>query len=106
MTLEEVLKGVDHFSIRAWLYLPRVGGWGLGTTAAVLESEEISEQEEALPEAGVPEFAKANDLKQVLPIDVVQDIVANMKYFRPSPTSAEMLSALMFYYENDAFQYR
>lgn len=49
--------------------------------AAVLESDEIPEEEEDLPEAGVPEFAKANDLKQVLPITVVQDIVANLKLF-------------------------
>ena len=106
MTLEEVLRGLDDFSERAWLYLPRAGGWNLATMAAVLESDEIPEEEEDLPEAGVPEFAKANDLQQVLPITVVQDIVANLKLFRPSPTSAETLAAFTFYYDNDAFQFR
>ena len=88
-----------------WLYLPRAGEWNLATTAAVLESDEIPEEEEDLPEAGVPEFAKANDLRQVLPITVVQDIVANLKLFHPSPTAAETLAAFTFYYDNDAFQF-
>ena len=106
MTLEEVLTGPCHFSERAWLYLPRTSEWGLRTSAAVLESDEISEEDEGLPDAGVPEFAKANDLKQVLPITAVQDIVANLKHFHPSPTAVEMLSALTFYYTNDAFQHQ
>lgn len=106
MTLEEVLTGSGHFSHRAWLYLPRTGEWDLETSAAVLESDEISEEDEDLPDAGVPEFAKANDLKQVLPITAVQDIVANLKHVNPSPTSVEILSAFTFYYTTDGFQYQ
>ena len=104
MTLEEVLTGSGHFSDRAWVYLPRTGEWDLGTSAAVLESEEVPEEDEDLPDAGVPEFAKANDLKQVLPITAVQYIVANLQNFNPSPTAVEILSAFTFYYNTDAFQ--
>jgi hypothetical protein len=103
MTFEEALKNIDDFSIRAWLYLPRDEEWSLSTKAAILESDEVSEEDEDLPDAGVPEFAKLNGLKQALPVATVQDIVANLKRFHPSPTSSEMFAAFNFYWANDAF---
>jgi hypothetical protein len=104
MTLEEMFSRVDELSATAWLYLPQGEAWTLSSRAAVLESEEVSEDEEDDPDAGVPEFAKLNGLKKVLPVTVVQDILSNLRLSRPAALPSEMLSAFMFYYDNDAFE--
>jgi hypothetical protein len=104
MTLEEMFNRAGEFSATAWLYLPRGETWTLSSRSAVLESEEVPEDEEDEADAGVPEFAKLNGLKQVLPVTVVQDILSNLRSSRPMAGPSEMFTALMFYYDNDAFE--
>ncbi len=103
MTLEDVFVQIDYLPTNAWLYLPSGEDWALESPAAILVSEEVAEDEEDQPDAGVPEYAKAHGLRQVLPVPVVGDILANLESLRPSAGSSEMLSALMFYWRNDAF---
>lgn len=104
MTLGEVLNDIDAHPANAWLYLPRAPEWSPTTEAAVLVSEEVPPEEEDEPEAGVPEYAKLNGLRQVLPVTVVQDVLAHLASSKVDPTPVERVSALKFYFDHDAFK--
>lgn len=103
MTLEDVLAQIENFSAKAWLYLAEEHGWKTSSIATVLESEEVSPEEEDHPDAGIPLIAKTNGMKQILPVTVVQDVMANLKFSRPNATADDWVEAARFYYENDAF---
>jgi hypothetical protein len=101
--LADVLTNPQAQDARAWLYLPANTAWSLDSPAAVLESEEVPPELEDEPDAGVPKFAKDNGLAQILPITAVQDVVSNAHQQRSGLSLSELLHALKFYYEHDAF---
>jgi hypothetical protein len=103
VTLRDVIGDIDTQNSRAWLYLPAEKPWTLESEAQVLESDEVPPEMEDEPDAGVPELAKQLGLIQVLPITVVQDIVANANAQHPGADGAMLLSALIYYYNHDAF---
>lgn len=103
MTLEDVFAQAFDLPASAWLYLPSEVMWELTSEAAILESEEVTPDEEDDPDAGIPQFAKANGLKQVLPVSVIQDIVENIKYQVPGAQLDQVFKAFLFYFEHDAF---
>lgn len=102
-TLREVLKGIMVASTRCWLYLPEDEEWTLDSRAVVLESEEVSPGHEDDPNAGIPALAIQNKLVQVLPVGTVQDVVTNAREQRPKAAEGDLLTALLYYYDNDAF---
>jgi hypothetical protein len=102
LKLKEVLRTIDTKPENAWLYLPSEGVWTLDSNSAVLESDEVPPELEDEPDAGVPDFAKRNGLRQVLPVTTVQDIIANARTQRPNATLEEILEAFEFYHDNDA----
>jgi hypothetical protein len=101
--LGEILVAIENADERAWLYLPRDTEWSSDTGGALLQSEEVAAEEEDLPDAGVPKVALDAGLVQVLPLTTVQDVVANARAARPSVEVTELIAALKFYYERDAF---
>lgn len=77
--------------------------WTLDSISAILESDEVPNEFEDTPNAGIPEFAKRNNLIQALPVTVVQDIVTNAKAQKPTASMEDLFRAFQYYYENDAF---
>jgi hypothetical protein len=102
-TLSEVLATIDDRPQNAWVYLAKDEEWGLASKSAVMESEEVPAGLEDEPDAGVPEFAKQNNLIQVLPVSVLQDVVANARAQRNRVAANDLLRAFLFYYRHDAF---
>lgn len=101
--LRDVLANIRDQNDRAWLYLPAAGPWSYDSPAAVLESEEVPPELEDEPDAGIPQYAKDQGLKQVLPITVVQDVVSNVLAQRPAATPDDLFRAFIHYFEHDAF---
>jgi len=101
--LKQVLLQIAGKSNLAWVYLPRDKNWNLDSECAVLESEEVPPELEDEPDAGVPEFAKANGLIQVLPVGSIQEIVENAKAQNPDASIDDLFKAFIFYFRNDAF---
>lgn len=101
-TLREVLTAAAGLDEAAWVYLP-AGAWTLETPAAVLRSEEVPPELEDEPDAGVPAFARERNLRQVLPVATVQEIVANFREQQRDATAEQLLKGFLFYWEHDAF---
>jgi hypothetical protein len=101
--LADLLANPQAQDARAWLYLPANAAWSLDSPAAVLESEEVPPELEDEPDAGVPQFARDNGFAQILPITALQDVVSNAHQQRSGLSLSELLRALKFYYEHDAF---
>lgn len=87
----------------AWVYLPSNREWSLESVSAILASDEVPPELEDVPDAGVPLFAKQNDLVQVIPVETLQDIVSNALQQKSKATPDELFAAFNFYYKNDAF---
>ena len=102
-TLGDILLSVGEQPEGAWLFLPKSGDWTLDSFAVVLQSQEVPPELEDDEDAGMPAFAKQNNLQCVLPVATVQDIVSSARRQKPAFTSADLFGALKFYYERDAF---
>jgi hypothetical protein len=98
-----ILDTIFARSSREWVYLPKAETWSLNSKCVTLDSDEVPPELEDEPDAGIPHFALKNGLKQVLPVDTMQDIVANALEQRPNATPAEIFEAFEFYYARDAF---
>jgi len=103
MKLRDALQRVSDFSSKAWVYLPREGSWNLDSECAILENEEVPPELEDDPSAGVPDFAKRHNLRQVLPVTVVQDIVANVHAQKSDAKLEDLVGAFLYYFQHDAF---
>ncbi len=101
--LKDVLENVETQHQKGWLYLPLEKNWDLNSKCAILESDEVPPELEDEPDAGVPEFAKQNGLKETLPISTVKDIVWNARAQKANVTLEELLRAFQYYYKHDAF---
>lgn len=96
-TLREVLHRAEEQPWDAKLYLPTNEVWELGTRCAVLvDSQDRDEDEE-------PPFARENGLTYALLMSAVQDIVSNAQQQVANITPEQMLAALLFFYDCDAF---
>ncbi len=100
---KDVLASIADQSDRAWVYLPWDGNWGLDSRCTVLESEEVAPDDEDDPEAGIPEMARRNGLRQTIPVVTLQDVVSNALAQKPEATLEELFRAFIFYYARDAF---
>jgi hypothetical protein len=93
-SLGEVLKRVAQCNPNHFLYLSREAVWRLDTRAVVLSES---------PADGVPELARDNNLSYALQVAAVQDVVANAAAQLKGPPPEQLLRALRFYYDHDAF---
>src|SRR5688572_15913689 len=101
--LKDVFLDIENKPANAWLYLPKDKNWNLNCRCEILESEEIPSAQENDPQAGIPDMAKQNGLMQVLPVTIVQDIIANAKAQKHDATQQEIFRAFNYYYKHDAF---
>ena len=102
-TFADVLATISGRAANAWVYLPVGEEWSLASRSITLVSDEVSPEEEDLPDAGVPEFAKQNGLTQAIDVLGLQDVVSNALCQRPSATPEDLLRAFLFYRRQDAF---
>lgn len=103
MSFKEALVGIEATPATFWVYLPADQNWNLDSECAILESDEVPPELEDDPDAGVPEFAKQNNLVQALSVAVLQDIVINARTQKPNATLDDLLRAFAYYFEHDAF---
>jgi hypothetical protein len=102
-TFETLLKTIHLQPWTDWVYLPANEVWTLSSKSVVLESEEVAPEFEDEPDADIPEFAKTNNLKRVLSVSNIQDIVSNARAQKLDVTVEELFQAFEYYYKNDAF---
>lgn len=102
-TFETIIKTISSRSYREWVYLPRNEQWSLHSRCATLEMDEVPPELEDEPDAGIPQFAKLHNLREVVPVETLQEIVDNLRQQNPSATIDEIFTAFEFYYDRDAF---
>jgi len=85
------------------VHLPSDVVWDLESKSAVLESEEVTPEEEDEPDAGIPRIAELNNLIEALPVTVIQELVQNVRSQKPAAGVDALLKAPLYYYDNDAF---
>ncbi|MBW4620590.1 MAG: hypothetical protein KME17_14700 [Cyanosarcina radialis HA8281-LM2] len=95
INLSDLLSIVENFSGKGYLYLPKSKAWDLNMYCAIVEDEEdkLSNQE----------LIDARNLKYALGIGAVQDIISNASSQKDDIDLLDLLNALKFYYDNDAF---
>jgi hypothetical protein len=99
----DVLENIDDYSPLAWIYLPNDEAWGLFSKSAVLESNEVPPEQEDDPEAGIPDIAMINNMIQVLPVTVLQDIVSNARAQNAHVNLVDLFKAFEYFRKHDAF---
>lgn len=97
LKLADVLIYADTYSWADSLFLPQNMDWGLGVPCAVLNMDNLDDNEE------IPQFAAQNHLTYALGIQAVQDIVNNARQQRPNCSEEFLFKAFLYYYKNDAF---
>lgn len=102
ITFTELLSSIDQHS-EGWVYLPANEPWSLESPSTVLKSDEVPPELEDDPQAGVPAFARQNNLMQALPVSTVRDIVSNVKSQRRDAPLPLLFKAFLFCYDHDAF---
>lgn len=92
-----ILINASELSWKDSLFLPKDEVWTLNTKCAVLNTDDLEEDEEE------PQFASENNLIYALNIHTVQDIVNNAWEQRSNCLEEDLLKAFLYYYDNDAF---
>jgi hypothetical protein len=94
-TLQQVLDQPEAHSSDLWLFLEPLGTWHLSQAAVVADIDSVPD-----PDALVVDNTH---FQPVLQVGVIQDVARNLVAQGARPSSALMLRAFRFYYENDAF---
>ncbi|WP_323637283.1 hypothetical protein [Pectobacterium polaris] len=98
--LREVLGDAENIDWRLALYLPKdVSAWGLNSLVVIEDPDDVDSCE---PDED-PEIVKNAGYRYFMGIQSVQGIVSNTKSQINNVSDEELFSALMFYFENDAF---
>jgi hypothetical protein len=95
--LGEVITRTRQMPFEAELFLPESPIWTLDGPALLVESDTNLD-----PDSG-EDINVHNDMKHAFSIFTVEDVLENLVQQRPGADLSEMLSALRFYYERDAF---
>lgn len=98
MKLKYVLTNIDTFQWTFSLYSDRSSPFSLETDCLVYDPNDVESDEDELPKV-VIELG----LSDTLGIQDIQSIVENAKLQKPNASVGDLLSAFVFYMENDAF---
>lgn len=96
LTLRKVLRHAYKFSWKHSLYLPYSLSWQLDTPSLIVDNN-LMDGDAKNPSADGMQFERALSVQQV------QDILDNALAQRPDANDQDMLSAFLYYYDNDAF---
>ena len=95
--LTEVLSEVEELPWNHALYLPFNSKWALDTQCAILDPDDCSDDEEN------PPLAIQHGLSYALTVQQLQGIRANAAAQLSTLSEEDLLTALLYYYDNDAF---
>jgi len=96
-SLGDVLGSPGRYPWDGSLFLPRDEVWTLQSKCAVIRDEITIYESDEHP------FANEQGLSLALGVASVQDIVENAKQQLPEANPEQLLSAFLYYYDNDAF---
>jgi len=97
VTLREVL--LQQAEYRGWLYLPD-SPLSLDTLGYFVQ---FNKDEDPTDEGQLPEQVRSLSLRETIDAPTVEDIVINARQQLGSPSLEQLLQALVYYVENDAF---
>ena len=95
---------VDEQEAGGWLFLPRDKQWTLDSPAVLLELNEVPPGTENVEDVETPELAKREKLKCILSGVDVQDVIDNLMQQMPHADVDDIWSAILYYYEFDAYK--
>jgi len=95
---------IDEEEAAGWLFLPRDKQWTLESPAVLLELNEVPPGTENVEDVETPELAKREKLKCILLGVDVQGIIDNARQQKPNVDLDEIFSAVLYYYEFDAYK--
>ena len=98
LKLRDVLLDSEKFQWSDALFLVRDNVWSLDSKCTVLDPDDV---EDDIDEE--PRFATENNMKYLLSIQDIKDIVDNAYQQKPNCTENDLLKAFLYYYDNDAF---
>jgi hypothetical protein len=97
LKLRDILVHTNDYSWDDSLFLPEDKHWTLNSPCAVLNMDDLEDDED------VPQFAATNKLIYVLGIQDVQDIANNAREQNPNCSAKNLFNAFLYYYKHDAF---
>lgn len=95
--LKKLLLEAELFPWNEHVYMAKDGDWSLVSKCFLFDLNDLADDEED------PCFAKENNLRCVLSVADVQDIVLNMKQQKANCSVQELFDAFIYYFNNDAF---
>ena len=97
--LSDLLASADRLPWDRTVYVrpDPAGRLSLGSQCRVLDQNEPEDPND------LPSLAKANGLEELLPVAVFQDVVTNAHAQKPNVTLAQLVQAVEFYRNRDAF---
>ena len=98
LELKQVLINISEFDWSYALYLEAGEVWNLNTKCAVLDPNDVEDDDEELPT-----YAKKNKLVYVLTIQEIKGIIKNAYQQKKDCSEDDLLKAFVYYYDNDAF---
>ncbi|NML35503.1 RHS repeat-associated core domain-containing protein [Paraburkholderia antibiotica] len=97
--LKDVLQDIDQQPWDFALYMPHGVDWNEDTQCAVLNPDDFENE----PDPDRPIFAVDHGLHHALGIQVVKSIVENAKLQLADADASNLVSAFVYYYDNDAY---
>lgn len=94
----DVLLNNKEFKWSDAVFLIRGEEWTLDSKCAVLDPDDVEDDAD-----DEPRFAIENNLQYALSIQDIQSIVDNANQQRLYCTEIDLLTAFLYYYDNDAF---
>jgi hypothetical protein len=92
-----VLDNVESLPWQHALYLRSDRPWTLDTPVLVLDPDDANDDEDE------PTEARLAGLRYALGIQDVRGVIENARQQRPASTQDDLLRALIYYFEHDAF---
>lgn len=96
--LKDVLTDIDNYKWSDALFLTEDEVWDLQTKCAVLDPDDVEDDED-----DAPRFAIDNNLVYTLSIQDIKGIVKNAYEQKSNCSEKDLLDAFLHYYDNDAF---
>lgn len=95
--LKCLLLDAEQFPWNEHVYMSKDESWTLDSSCYIFNLSELADDEDD------PKFAIENNLRCVLSVGDIQDVVLNMKQQKENCSEQELFNAFIYYFENDAF---
>jgi len=100
---KDLIIDLNKYSEHDWIFLPEDEDWNLESRCLVLEIEEVPQELEGDPKAGIPAIAIQLNMIDVMPIATFQEIVENIIEQNFKAKEDDILLAFKYYHEYDCF---